>query len=393
MIYSTFASDLVMNNSSIIYVNFAQYDNTGRILDYLLENFHIVAHFSFDHLRLKNGRKTNFVRVYVDGKCIHQRKLLSIRTPGPFLFPSLPIVAVLMLLQTIIYSFRLNLRYGKFEYYFTVNAFSAWIGILAQKLFLIRKTVFWVWDYYPLLYPDWRIRLARRIYWWLDKSCMKLSNKIIFTNIKLLKLRQETGHLGPKKKVKIVPIGTEILPIEFKKDERVILGFLGMLKENQGIDLIFDSIDLLIKQNPHIKIEIIGSGPEEIRFKKRGEKYAKHISFLGFIEDQDKIIQIIKKWSIGLATYKPVEKNESYWGDPSKIKKYIGAGVPVITTDVSYFSEIIKKHKAGVLIAYTPESLAGGIQTILKNELMYKKSAFKLAKKYNYKTLYPKMFI
>src|SRR5258708_33289686 len=139
-----------MNKRSVVYVNFAQYDNTGRILDFLLEHFDVVIQFSYDHLRLKSGRKSNFLRIYENGILVEERKLKRFRTPSSFLFLSLPLVAISMILETLYYIFILRIYYGKFDQYFTVNAFSESIGIIAKRMNLVKKTVFWIWDYFQI---------------------------------------------------------------------------------------------------------------------------------------------------------------------------------------------------------------------------------------------------
>jgi|SRR6185369_400282 len=384
---------MIIKKRKIIYVNFAQYDNTGRILDYLRGNFKIVAQFSYDHLRLKNGRKTNFLRIYKNGKLIKEKKLLSIRTPSFLLFPSLPLVALMMIGQSFIYTLQLRQEFGDFDIYFTVNAFSGWIGIVMKQLGLVKKTVFWVWDYFPLQYPDWRIRSARWFYWKFDKPCMQFSDRIIFTNRKLYKLRKETNMINDETKPIIVPVGTNVKKIFFHKKKKIIVGFLGMLKASQGIDMMINSLPELIKKFPKLQLEIIGSGPEEHRFKQKTRKYHKNVTFHGFIENQNDIEKITKRWAIGLALYTPEKSNESYWGDPSKIKVYISNGIPVITTNVSYFASEIKKKKAGIVVPHNkPEIFSQAVQSIIKAQKTYQKNALSLAKKYQYTKIYPKLF-
>jgi glycosyltransferase involved in cell wall biosynthesis len=380
-----------MKKKSIVYVNFSQYDNTGRILDYLKEEFTYVLQFSFDHLRLKNGRKSNFMVLYKNNRVLRRKKLFSLRTPPFLLFPSLPIVALLMVSQTIYYSIQFSKHSGKIEYFFSVNAFSAWIGLILKMFRVVNKSIFWVWDYFPLSYPDWRLKLARYIYWQFDKPCMLWSDKIVFTNRKLYLLRKKTGHLKKSYKPIIIPIGSALRKIQIKKKKNVV-GFLGMLKENQGVDLWITHFADIVKAFPNVRFEVIGSGPEEYRYKNAVKGYSKQIRFLGFIEDQNRIFSIIQNWACGLATYFPNDSNESYWGDPSKIKTYMSAGVPILTTNVSYMAEIITKKKAGIVIPYTRDGLISGLREVMKKNVSYSKASYNLAKEYDYKKVYKKFF-
>lgn len=374
---------------NIIYINFSQYDNAGRILDFLLENFEITAHFSFDHLRLKNGRKLNFLRIYRQKKLVEEKKLFSLRTPQILLFPSLPFVAIIMFLQIFIYSIKLRIKY-KIDIYFSVNAFSGWTGIILKKLKIVKKTVFWVWDYFPINNPDFRLKLARWIYWKFDKPCILGSDHVVFTNKRLFNLRKKNGFLN-KCQTTIIPVGTRIKKIRNSR-KKVIIGFLGMLKSTQGIDLLLDSLPDIFLKFSDVKIEFIGSGPEEERMRIKAQKFKKNVKFFGFIVKDSEVEKIMKNWTIGIATYIPVSSNESYWGDPSKIKTYLGLSIPVITTNVSYFSEEIEKYKAGLIINYNQKELLKAIDFILKNKIVFQNNAYKLAKQYDYKLIYPKLF-
>jgi len=377
---------------SIVYVNFDPYDNSGKVLDYLIEHFSLVVHFSYDHLRLKHGRKNNLLSIYKKKVLIKRKRLLHLRTIPILLYPSLPLVAMLIIVQTIIYARLLSKKYGRFDTYFTVNAFTAWIGILIRNMGLCKKTVFWVWDYFPIKYPVLSISLARLVYWQFDRFSLASSNRVAFTNIKLYRRMKRAGFIKGYRKPMIVPIATEIKNAKPIKKPAYILGFLGMLKWPQGLDMIFDNFEKLSKAIPNIKLEIIGSGPEEDRFKMRAKQWKNQVRFYGFIEHERRMERIIRRWSIGLAPYVPSVSNESYWGDPSKIKMYLSLGIPVITTDVSYMSDVIKKARAGIIVDYDKgEEFIHAVKAILKKRSLFQKNAHNLAKTYNYRKFYPRL--
>jgi len=56
--------------TSIVYVNYSPYENSGKILDYILENFQYVYLFSIGFHNLVNKRSYNNLTVYKDGKYI-----------------------------------------------------------------------------------------------------------------------------------------------------------------------------------------------------------------------------------------------------------------------------------------------------------------------------------
>lgn len=373
-----------MTNNAVIYVNFSQYDNTGRILDYLKERFTYVLHFSFDHLRLKNGRKTNVITLYQKGHKPKQNTLYSLRTPPYLLFLSLPLVGILMIFQTIKHSILFNKTIGP-SIFFTVNAFPAMIGIMLRTLGVTSIVYYWVWDYFPVKGPDWTLQVIRYTYLLFDMIALRWSNKLIFPNLRQLRLRQSLH--GIKGNQAIVPLGSS-KPISYSSRKKTIIGFLGMLKSSQGLDLILTSFNLIIEKYPNIQLEIVGSGPEEEYFKEKAKKYGAKVKFYGFIENQDTLNNIARRWFVGLAPYNPVIGNESYFGDPSKIKVYLSQGVPIITTNVTEYGALARKHKFGITIGFTNKELLNAILTLYKQQRMYRKNALRYATSLYYKNLY-----
>ncbi len=384
---------IMRRNKSIIYINFAPYENAGRILDFLLDNFQLVLVFSFDFHKLNQPTQSNYLKIFSEGKEIKEVKLFRLPTPEALLFISLPFIATVIAIQTMWYITKLRVKFGKFDIFLTVNAFTAWVGNILRDLSIIDKTIFWVWDYYPPGYPHWIIRLARWAYWQFDKLSTRSSDSTVFLNKKLINLRKQIGVLSKTKKYSIVPIGTNLGRVIINKN-KYIIGHLGVLKRSQGLDLLFDNLKALEKIIPNLEIEIIGSGPDAKYFKSRARQMTKsNIKFYGFIKEDDKVDKIIRHWSIGLAPYIPDMSSPAYWTDPSKIKAYISQGVPVITTSITPFSEEIKERNAGIVIDFFDRrEFIEAVSKILKHQKDFKNNAFSFAKNYYYKKIYPRLF-
>jgi len=378
---------------SIVYVNFAPYDNAGRILDYLVQNFSIVLHFSYDHLRLKKGRRS-ILALYNNREKVFSKNLIWLRTHPFLLFPSLPFVAIAIIVQTLWYVFIYSKKNGKFDYFLSVNAFTSWAGNILRSMGLIYKTIYWVWDYFPPTHPDIRLRFTRWAYWKFDRPSRIFSNKVVFLNKHLESARKEKNGLSKTIKYPIIPIGTNPTSYSSKLNKNIIIGHLGMLKRSQGLDLLFDNLKILQKLFPKIRVEIIGSGPEENHFRLRAKEFANIIKFHGYIEKDDDVDKIMRKWSIGIATYTPIPWSEHYWTDPSKMKAYINQGVPVVATDVPEFAKELDSNKAGIMIDhYNNKEFINAIIKIMKNRKNFSENALLLAQKYNYRKIYPQIFI
>jgi glycosyltransferase involved in cell wall biosynthesis len=378
---------------SIIYVNFAPYENAGKILDYIKDQFDLVIIFSFNFHKLTNNNEPSILEVLKNGKLVYKHSLYYLPTPRSLAFILLPIRSVIIFLQLIYHSYKLKQKYGPIDTYFTVNAFTAWCGIYLKKLGFIKHTIFWVWDYYPPVHSNIIVKIMRKLYWHYDKSATLNSDHVVFLNQRLETLRQKMGLIDKKIKYPIAQIGTDpIKNTKLKKLDRVDLVFLGVVKRSQGLDLFFDSADKLSALYPNISLGIIGSGPDEKYFRQRANNCKIKVKFYGYLANDNVIDSIISKSLIGLAMYIHEESNVSYYSDPSKIKRYLSQSVPVITTDVFNFSNDIKENSAGIVIRYNSNDFILAINKLIKSYSKYQSNSLKLAKRFNFRQQYQKLF-
>lgn len=380
-------------SKGIIYVNFAPYDNTGNILDFLRDNFSFVAHFSLQFHHLNNRRQGNVLTIYKQGKKTYYLPFFNPKMPEPLLFLFLPITSSLFLLQLIWYIFLLRIRGNKFDYFFSVNALTTWLGNILRSINVVKETIFWVWDYYPTADNPWEVKLMRSLYWHFDKEGVKKASYTFFLDPKLQELRRELNLIPKDKYYSVIPIGINIQPSKKIERNTPIIGYLGVIKKSQGLDLIFDTVPRLLKLYPNLKIEIIGSGPYEDIIIRKAKKFKSIVKLYGYVESLDNIISIMRRWSVGVATYIPTPDNPAFYTDSSKIKAYLGTGTPVICTDVTPFAKEIKKNKSGIIIKYgDKDNFILSIDKLIKKQPKYSKNALSLAKKYNYKKIYKLFF-
>jgi len=376
---------------SVIYVNYSPYENSGKILDYLLNNFERVFLFSLEFHKLGSSRKYNKLLIYRNGKLQEQESLAQIPVPQKIFFLLLPLKSFIIFAQILLHSYRLKKQYGKIDFYFTVNAFTAWIGTVAKKIGLVNKTAFWVWDYYPPIHESKVIMLMRRIYWWFDKVSSH-ADYVAYVNKKLIDLRKDMGVLLSTADFPVVPIGTDKLNIRVKLRKDLVFGFIGVLKRSHGLDIVFDNADSIMKLYPKACLIVIGSGPDEAHFRERAKKSLIPTKFYGYLKE-DRINFVLKKCSIGIATYLPDESNVSHYGDPGKIKRYLQLGLPVISTDILEFSKQIINTQAGIILDYNdPKTFTKSVKKIMGSYTKYSQSAVKLSSQFYYKDIYPALF-
>lgn len=377
---------------SIIYVNYSPYENSGKILDYLLENFDLCFLFSLGFYNLKEKKKYNKLSIFSKGKLSKEFSLFQLPVPQELIFILLPLRSFITFIQILIYAHWLKGKYGKIDIYFTVNAFTAWIGNVIKKFGLVDKTIFWVWDFYPPIHENKIIMFMRQIYWQFDKMSSN-SDRMAFVNRRLIDLRKNIGSIPKDANYSIIPIGTgKFSNLNLSGKQSVILGFIGVVKRSMGLDVVFDNADEIIKNFPSARFEVIGSGPDMEYFKSRAKNSAIPTRFHGYLEGES-FNQVLEECSIGIAPYLPDPSNVSHYGDAGKVKRYLSLGLPVIITDIFEFAKEIEKNKAGEIIRYdNPKELINVIRKIMLNYKQYQKNALKLAEKLYYKKIYPKMF-
>lgn len=378
--------------SSIVYTNYSPYENSGKILDYLLENFTDVFHFSIGFHNLSNKKNYNRLLIFKNGKLKKEFTLFQLPVPSFLVFVLLPLRSLINFIQIVVYSIWLKHTYKKIDIYFTVNAFIAWIGNILRRIGVVNKTIFWVWDYYPPIHENKIIMLMRYIYWQFDKAS-SYSDKVAFVNHRLLNLRKDMGIYERNVKHLIIPIATDKLSyIKNKNSKKIIFGFIGVLKKNQGPGIVFEHAHALKKKIKDFSYEIIGSGPDEEYLKMRAKETEVKTKFHGYLEGES-FNEVLRKCTIGIATYIPDPSNVSYYGDPGKIKRYISLGMPVIGTDVLEFSKEIGKSKAGIIVDHDDsKAFVDATIKIMARYNFYSKNAYKLSQKHYYKKIYPEMF-
>lgn len=382
------------DDRTIVYVNFPPYENAGKIFDYIRDRFRTVIVYSFNFHRLSPDQKQSRLTVYQKGKALYQTKLFQTPTTTDLAFILLPIRSVVLFLQLIFHTVRLQKKYGKPDLFFTVNAFTAWCGNILRRMGFVGRTVFWVWDYYPPFHTNRIVQFMRSLYWLFDKPASLESDRVVFLNKRLKELRQEMGILPTDESYPVVAIGTDPTPPKslHELSNSLHIVFLGVLKKIQGLDLFFDAAKKLSLSHPDLTLHVIGGGPDEMYFKKREKTCPLIVKFHGYVQDEKEVDAIIAKCHIGIAPYIPDKSNVMFYSDPSKIKRYLNFGLPVITTDVFEFSRQIGASHAGEIISYDVDSFVKAFKKISDSYAGYAIGSTKLAKNFSYKILYANLF-
>lgn len=141
-----------------------------------------------------------------------------------------------------------------------------------------------------------------------------------------------------------------------------------------------------MKKFPKTKLHIVGGGEgNEERLSKlvKKLKIENMVKFHGFISDREKVSEAIRQFSVALAPYIATPGSARLYGDATKIRAYLAAGLPVITTHVPPLGKDAKKKGAAIIVNDNKHELAEAVIRIFSDKKLYdslRKNAYAFAK-------------
>lgn len=310
---------------------------------------------------------------YKDGKLVDVFPVFSMPAFITDKFPyAFYIGYVLAIVQTFI---KLQRR---FEFFIGEGHIYSLVGVLMKKLGLVKRIAYSSGDYFT------DVRSFRII----DKVVSKNVDVIWPASELMLKEREKNLEGTCFAPQVVMPLGIVMRDEAVQKkvpDAKTIL-FIGNIQSHQGIDLMIESFSEVRKIRPNLTLEIVGRGPctESAQRKVSDAGLSSCVVFHGFVDDEKKIDEIYKRSLVSMALYQPELSSFTKLTDPGKIKDYLSAGLPVVTTDVFSFSKELAESGAGIVVSFEKGSVVGALKKILdpNNIADYRDSAVKLANKY-----------
>ena len=163
----------------------------------------------------------------------------------------------------------------------------------------------------------------------------------------------------------------QVADIELKQQlglqDKTVLGFIGSFYAYEGIPLLLEALPSVIKQQPTVRLLLVGGGPQEqvIKDKVLQLRLEKYVVFTGrVVHDQ------IQKYynQVDIFVYPRLAMRLTELVTPLKPLEAMAQGRLVIASDVGGHKELIKDQVTGVLFkANDVDSLAACILDLLDN--------------------------
>lgn len=361
---------------------------TGPALD--LEEFlqsRVKSLFFVGHPFSYRKETNSFYRLYAKGKLKKKYKAYDWKLPEALVY-----------LKDAFYTFWwVGRQKDKIDLFIGSDNFLAFLGILLKRAGKVRKVILYTIDYVPQRFDN---PILNFLYHFFDKQCLEYCEVVWNVSLQIAKAREKFKGLRAEKYARqiIVPLGIwydRIPKLPFSEKDRYRIIFLGHLLEKQGVQVVIEAMPKIVKRIPQVRLVVIGTGPYEKQLKNMvtKKKLGKHVSFLGYIKNHRKVEQELAKSTLAVATYKSDPKSFTYFADPGKIKAYLGAGLPIVLTDVPPIAKTIKNKNCGYLVEYGATSISDLITDVLKDTKKLKrfsKNALKYARKFDWNKIFGK---
>ncbi|HVD01178.1 MAG TPA: glycosyltransferase [Candidatus Dormibacteraeota bacterium] len=177
------------------------------------------------------------------------------------------------------------------------------------------------------------------------------------------------------------------------RERRVV--FVGHLLRKQGLLELLEAVRLLEDRGRPVSLDIVGRGNLEQELRERADalELEGRVRFLGFIEDHRELERMVAGGSVGAAPYATGEAASfTAYADPGKLKLYLAAGLPIVTTDAAPVAHELARAGAAVLVEFSPAAIADGLEHLLGTPAEWRhrrRAALEVATAYDWARILP----
>lgn len=273
----------------------------------------------------------------------------------------------------------------KIKIFIGIDPLNAFSGILAKKLGLVEKTVFYTADYAHRRFENFFLNW---FYHWLDLFVVKNVDQVWNVSTRITEQRTKQGVPDQKNFfIPNAPVFKKIKRLPISRVNWYDLVIVTHVTRAVDWDLLFKVIENLVVKYKELRLLVIGTGPEEKKLKRvvRLRKMERRVLFLGQ-KSHDEALRILARSGVGVAIYTKEQPWREFC-DSLKIREYFACGLPVITTDVSSTASEVKNEQAGFVIDLNEKELERAINELFSNKqlrLKMRRNGIKLAKRYDF---------
>ncbi len=256
------------------------------------------------------------------------------------------------------------------------------LGLLLRRFWpmvLVTTAHGWTWD-------TWRMRLYHHV----DNFCLGRYDHVIVVSPLIL---EHCRHLGiDEQRLSHIPNGIE--PADYVRQhsrpqarnlldigqDRLILGVVGRLSPEKGVDRAIRALTHLRKIYPQAEMHLVGDGPESARLQQlaqsRGVGDAVH--FHGWQKDPRNFFEAMDVLLLPSLTE----------GLPNVVLEAMALGVPVAATDVGGVPELLDGGRCGTILDQDYHSWTAHLSPLLvspeRREELARRAQLRVHERYSF---------
>lgn len=208
--------------------------------------------------------------------------------------------------------------------------------------FLGTRYVFDHHDLSPELYHTKfkRKGLFHKLLTWFEKGTFSLASYSIATNNSFKQIAIDRGGMKPEN-VQVVRSGPDLnrlriqkpLP-ELKRGKKFLIGYLGIIAEQDGLDLLMRIARILKDRRNDIQFAIMGGGTEleNVKVLARELDLMDMVEFYGMVSENSVINNVLNTCDVCVNPDVPDELNDLL--TTNKVMEYMAVGKPVVQFDL-----------------------------------------------------------
>jgi glycosyltransferase involved in cell wall biosynthesis len=209
---------------------------------------------------------------------------------------------------------------------------------------------------------------------WFERMTFAMASRSIATNESYKAIAVKRGKMDPEK-VHVVRSGPKLERLkllepleELKKGKKYLIGYIGVIGEQEGLDLLLESAAELLKTRNDVHFGIVGGGTHLDEIKKLADDMglAEHFDFYGRVDDQT-MIEVLNTADVCVNPDRPTAMNDL--STMNKIMEYMALKKPIV--QYSLKEGRFSAQEASLYAKNTdPVDFANKINELLENEEM-----------------------
>ncbi len=178
-----------------------------------------------------------------------------------------------------------------------------------------------------------------RLLLFAERLTFKTAHYSIATNESYRQIALTRGRM-PGSRVQVVRSGPNLDrlkitggDIRYKRGRKFLVGYVGVIGEQEGLDLLLESVRFIAESRRDIQFAIVGGGTELGRIARLAEQLgvAGYVDFYGRVDD-DTLIDILNTADVCVNPDRPTEMNDL--STMNKIMEYMALKKPIVQYDL-----------------------------------------------------------